>query len=199
MCLPKNGVVLSLSLALFSFSSLSNGQITETIKRSDIYNLPGNGEAVLGRLNSGTQVMKISKDPSGKFIKATLEFYIPLDALEEGRIAKGIGNTQTTKQAAVRLVDAFLKERELTIIVETKNTSRKDLDMSGLLLFQVVDGKGNIGNLEFTESVNSVGVIRPGKVLRSELVYRFAMPPNNLEMSFQSVMGGEKVFFSLGF
>ena len=59
--------------------------------------------------------------------------------------------------------------------------------------------KGNIGNLEFMESVSSVGIIKPGNVLRSELVYRFSLPPNNLEMSFQSVMRGDKVFFSLGF
>jgi|GEM_PF-249131 hypothetical protein len=195
----RSGAVLWQGLALILLLSLTNGQVTETIKRSDIYEEPGNEDAVLGRVNSGTKVIKIGKDPSGKFIKATLEFYIPLDALEEGRVAKGIGEIQTAGQAGIRLVNASLKNEQVTVIVEITNNGQKDLDMSGLLLFKVVDGKGNIGNLEFMESVNSVGIIKPGQVLHSELVYKFSRPPNNLEMSFQSVMGGDKVFFLLGF
>ena len=199
MYLHRSGTVLSRSLALFLFLSPTNGQITETITRSNIYGEPGNEETVLGRIDPGTKVMMVGKDPSGKFIRATLEFYIPLDALKEGRIARGIGETQKAGQATIRLVDPSFRGEKVHGIVETTNNADKDFDMSGLLLFRVVDGKGNFGNMEFMESVSSVGIIKPGNVLRSELVYRFSLPPNNLEMSFQSVMRGDKVFFSLGF
>ena len=42
----RSGAVLWQGLALILLLSLTNGQVTETIKRSDIYEEPGNEDAV---------------------------------------------------------------------------------------------------------------------------------------------------------
>lgn len=179
-------------------ASLS-GQITETIKKVEIIADPSDPKSVLGRLYPGTEIKKIGKDPSGEYIKATLDFYLPLETLKEGRVAKGIDEWQIADDAKAKLLEAVRKENTVTVSVSIVNQGKKDMDMSALLLFKLMDGRGNIGNLEFMESKNSVGIIKPGERLESDLVYRFSKPPEDLELSFQSKLGGDQVFFLLGF
>ena len=184
---------------VFILSTSLPGQITEIIKKTDILADPKEPKNVLGRLYPGVEIKKIGKDPSGKFIKATFDFYIPLETLKEGRVAKSIGEWQVADDATIKLLRAEREGKTVRISAAIVNQDEKDMDMSALLLFKLVDGEGNIGNLEFMQSRNSVGIIGPGKTLRSDLVYNFAKSPENLELSFQSKLVGDQVFFLLGF
>ncbi|MEE9166457.1 MAG: hypothetical protein V3U24_03210 [Candidatus Neomarinimicrobiota bacterium] len=175
------------------------GQITQTIKKADIIADPSDPKSVLGRLYPGTEIRKIGKDASGEFIKATLDFYLPLETLKEGRVAKKIGEWQTADNARVKLLQVSKQGNTVEVSVIIENRDKNDMDVSALLLFKMVDGQGNIGNLEFLESKNSVGIVKPSQRLRSDLVYRFMEPPDNVELSFQSKLGGDQVFFLLGF
>ena len=71
--------------------------------------------------------------------------------------------------------------------------------MSAMMLFVVMDGKGKPGNLEFMKSKNSIGRIKPGQSMDSELIYTFTKDPKDVEMAFQSKLGGDQVYFMLGF
>lgn len=180
-------------------SSTVSGQVTQIIKTTDIIRDPGDPKTVVGRLYPGTEIRKTGKDPTGKFIKATVEFYIPLQTLKEGRVAKRVGEWQEADDATIKLLTAERKDSFVTVSVAIVNQSKENMDMSALLLFRLVDSVGNLGNLEFMESKNSVGIIEPGKTLQSELVYSFPQSPEDLELSFQSKLGGDQVFFMLGF
>ena len=181
-----------------TLSTLLFGQRTVLIKKTDIID-PKNSEEVLGRLHPGTEVVKIGKDASGKFVKATLEFYVPLEALKEGRVAKRMGEWQVADKATIKLSEAKKQANTVTVSVIIVNHSQNDMDISALLLFKLVDQEGNVGNLEFMRSRNSIGTIPPGETLQSDLVYTFHDPPENLEMTFQSKLGGDQVFFVLDF
>jgi len=191
--------VILFTFTILILSSLLSGQATDIIKKTDIYANPENSKSVIGRLYPGTEIKKIGKDPSGKFIKATLDFYLPMEMLKEWRVAKGPGEWQVADETSIQLLKAEKEENIVTISVAIKNQDNKTMDMSALLLFKLMDREGNPGNLEFMQSKNSVGIIKPGKILRSELVYRFTKPPIDLELSFQSKLGGDQVFFILGF
>jgi len=172
-------------------------QVTEVSENSNIYAEPG-GESI-GELDSGAKITKLSKDTSGLFIKASIEFYIPADALEESRIARSIGETQAIENASISLLSAEKSTKTVTVSVEIENRGTTNLDMSALMLFTLMDREGNPGNLEIMRSKNSVGIIKPGASLISELIYTFPKEPNDVEMAFQSKLGGEQVYFMLGF
>ena len=191
--------LIYLGIVLFSVSSSVTGQVTDVIKKTDIYLDPNNSRSIVGKLYPGAEITKIGKDKSGRFIKAKMEFYIPLETLKEGRIAKRIGEAQIADNAVIKLIRARKDDNLVTVSVEITNRGKKDMDMSALLLFKLV-GKGeNIGNLEFMQSRNSVGIIKPGETLRSELVYSFKKKPEDVELTFQSKLGGDQVFYLLGF
>ena len=183
----------------FTHSASLSGQVTEIIKKTDIFFDPANSKTAIGRLYPGTEINKTGMDPSGKFIKATLDFYIPLEMLKEWRVAKGIGEWQVADEASVKLLHTEKDGNTVHLSVAIKNQGEKNLDMSALLLFKLMDHEGNMGNLEFILSKNSVGIIAPEQTLRSDLVYHFTRSPKDLELSFQSKLGGDQIFFILGF
>ena len=49
------------------------------------------------------------------------------------------------------------------------------------------------------KSKNSIGIIKPGRSMNSELIYIFAKDPKDVEIAFQSKLGGDQVYFMLGF
>lgn len=172
-------------------------QVTEVAKNTEIFEKP-DGKTI-GDLVPGASITKLSKDKTGRFIKATTEFYIPVEALRESRIARGVGETQTTGQAAIRLLRAEKNAKTITISVEIENRGKSNLDMSALMLLTLMDRDGNPGNLEIMRSKNSVGIIKPGATLVSELIYTFPRDPKDVELAFQSKLGSEQVYFMLGF
>ena len=182
---------------IFLFCLPAIAQVTNLSKDADIYVKPG-GESI-GELYEDAKITKLGKDKSGKYIKATIEFYISAEALKESRIAGTIGDTQTTGNASISLLGAKKNAKTVTISVKVKNSGKNDFDMSAMMLFVVMDGKGKPGNLEFMKSKNSIGRIKPGQSMDSELIYTFTKDPKDVEMGFQSKLGGDQVYFMLGF
>ena len=182
---------------IFLFCLPAIAQVTNISKDADIYVKPG-GESI-GELYEDAKITKLGKDKSGKYIKATIEFYISGEALKESRIAGTIGDTQTTGNASISLLGAKKNAKTVTISVKVKNSGKNDFDMSAMMLFVVMDGKGKPGNLEFMKSKNSIGRIKPGQSMDSELIYTFTKDPKDVEMGFQSKLGGDQVYFMLGF
>ena len=71
-------------------------QETETIKKTLIYTAPHAArDNALGQLYPGATITKLKKDKSGQFVKAYLEFYIPIEFLEEGRVSHPPGIQKT--------------------------------------------------------------------------------------------------------
>ncbi|MFQ6675138.1 MAG: hypothetical protein ACE5LH_02210 [Fidelibacterota bacterium] len=192
-------ILLSLTVTLLSTISPSSAQVTEIIRKTDILNDPEHPGEVAGRLYPGTEIRKTGKDSSGHYVKAILEFYVPVDALKEGRIAKGIGESQRADDAVIKLLTARRSGEKVTVSVEITNLDDRPLDMSALLLLKLVDGTGLLGNLEFMESTHSVATIPPGETVASRLVYSFPDEPRDVELIFQSRLRGDRVYFDLGF
>ncbi|HJL77715.1 MAG TPA: DUF4352 domain-containing protein [Candidatus Marinimicrobia bacterium] len=182
---------------IFLFSLPVAAQVTKVSKNSDIFVKPG-GKAI-GELNESAKITKLGKDKSGKYIKATIEFYILAEALKESRIAGTIGDTQTTGKASISLLSAKKNAKTVTISVKIKNSGKNNFDMSAMMLFVVMDGKSKPGSLDIMKSKNSIGIIKPGRSMNSELVYTFTKDPKDVEMAFQSKLGGDQVYFMLGF
>lgn len=192
-------IVMSSIVVLVSVVSFAPAQVTEIIKKTDILKDPDRPGEVAGRLYPGTQVSKIQKTSSGDYVKATLEFYVPVEALKEWRIARGAGESQIADDAAIKLVNARRSGDRVTVSVQIANRGDRPLDMSALLLIKVVDGTGLEGNLEFMESTHSVATIEAGGTVTSHLVYSFPKQPRDVELIFQSRLGGDRVYFDLGF
>ena len=78
----KQILMKQLSILLFFISIFVFGQTTEVIKKTDIYVKPNkNKENIIGQIFPESSVIKLKKDKSGEFIKATIEFYIPKGVL----------------------------------------------------------------------------------------------------------------------
>ena len=83
------------------------GQETEVIRNTKVYLYPNtNNNNIIGEIFPGSLVKKLKKDKSGKFIKATIEFYIPVESLLEGRVSHPVGTTQIANNAQFKLIEA---------------------------------------------------------------------------------------------
>lgn len=174
------------------------GQMTNVKKKTSIYSSP-NTKSTLGELNPGVKIVKLGKDKSGNFIKASIDFYIPTNVLENAQIAKGVGESQDIDLTTIKLLSAKREGNQVKFSVEIINNGEKNLDMSALLLFSVTDQGENPGRLELLQCKNSVGTIKPGKNMRSDLIYSFDDIPEYIELSFKSRLGGDRVFYLLSF
>ncbi|MFQ6615715.1 MAG: DUF4352 domain-containing protein [Fidelibacterota bacterium] len=186
-------------VVLLTAISVSPAQVTEITKKTDILKDPEQTGDVLGRVYPGTEIRKLQKDSSGNYVKAVLEFWVPLEALKESRIAGRTGESQVSDDATITLLSAQRSDEKVTVSVRIANQGDRPLDMSALLLVRVVDGTGLPGNLEFTESTHSVATILPGETVDARLVYSFPEEPENVELIFQSKLRGDQVYFDLGF
>ena len=98
------------------------GQETEVIKNTKVY-LSSNAskDNVIGEIFPGSSVTKLKKDKSGKFIKATIEFYIPVEALLEGRVSHPVGTTQIADNAKYKLIEVNQKGAQVALKLRVAN------------------------------------------------------------------------------
>ena len=81
------------------------GQTTRLKSSTDIF-IKANENSLIGSLASGTQITKLKLDKSGKYVKATIEFYIPVNALDDGRVSLPIGTVQIAENVKYKLISA---------------------------------------------------------------------------------------------
>ena len=120
------------------------GQETEGIKNTKVYLSPNaSKDNVIGEIFPGSSVTKLKKDKSGKFIKATIQFYIPVESLLEGRVSHPIGTTQIADNAKYKLIEVIQTGTQVALKLRVKNISHtKELDFSAMVLLKAI-GKGS--------------------------------------------------------
>jgi len=189
-----------LFIILFPFLILA--QETETIKKTGIYLSPAESKkSSVGQLYPGVKVTKLKKDKSGKFIKATIEFYIPIESLEEGRVSHPAGIEQIADNAKYTLVNARNDGKRVKILLKISNGhSSKELDFSAMALLKVI-GKGeNKGELNpFEGKYQDLAILKPNQSISAELIYDFKSKPKNVELVCTGRMGGDRIYYNLGF
>ncbi len=187
---------------LFLSLTYLKAQETEVIKKTDIYLEP---QAVrklsIGQLYPGTTVTKLKRDRTGKFIKATVEFYIPLETLEEGRISHPVGVDQIADQAKYRLLQATREGKRVRLQLKVTNISRdRELDFSAMALLKIRGAYETKGELNpFEGKHQGLAILKPSQSIVAELVYDFKKEPKHVELICTGKMGGDKVYYSLGF
>ena len=178
------------------------GQETEVIKNTKVYLSPNaSKDNVIGEIFPGSSVTKLKKDKSGKFIKATIQFYIPVESLLEGRVSHPIGTTQIADNAKYKLIEVIQTGTQVVLKLRVKNISHtKELDFSAMVLLKAI-GKGrNKGELNpFQGKYQDLAIIAPRDYVIAELFYDFKSNPKNVELVCTGKMGGDRVYYTLGF
>ena len=178
------------------------GQETEVIKNTKVYLSPNaSKDNVIGEIFPGSSVTKLKKDKSGKFIKATIEFYIPVESLLEGRVSHPIGTTQIADNAKYKLIEVIQTGTQVVLKLRVKNISHtKELDFSAMVLLKAIGKGSNKGELNpFQGKYQDLAIIAPRDYVIAELFYDFKSNPKNVELVCTGKMGGDRVYYTLGF
>jgi len=178
------------------------GQETEVIKNTKVYLFPNASKGnVIGELYPGSSVTKLKKDKSGKFIKATIEFYIPVESLLEGRVSHPIGTTQIADNAKYKLIEVIQTGTQVVLKLRVTNISHtKELDFSAMVLLKAIGKGSNKGELNpFQGKYQDLAIIAPRDHVIAELFYDFKSKPKNVELVCTGKMGGDRVYYTFGF
>ena len=178
------------------------GQETEVIKNTKVYLSPNaSKDNVIGEIFPGSSVTKLKKDKSGKFIKATIQFYIPVESLLEGRVSHPIGTTQIADNAKYKLIEVIQTGTQVVLKLRVKNISHtKELDFSAMVLLKAIGKGSNKGELNpFQGKYQDLAIIAPQDYVIAELFYDFKSNPKNVELVCTGKMGGDRVYYTLGF
>jgi hypothetical protein len=178
------------------------GQETEVIKNTKVYLSPNaSKDNVIGEIFPGSSVTKLKKDKSGKFIKATIQFYIPVESLLEGRVSHPIGTTQIAGNAKYKLIEVIQTGTQVVLKLRVKNISHtKELDFSAMVLLKAIGKGSNKGELNpFQGKYQDLAIIAPRDYVIAELFYDFKSNPKNVELVCTGKMGGDRVYYTLGF
>jgi len=178
------------------------GQETEVIKNTKVYLSPNaSKDYVIGEIFPGSSVTKLKKDKSGKFIKATIEFYIPVEALLEGRVSYPVGTTQIADNAKYKLIEVNQMGTQVVLKLRVANINpTKELDFSAMVLLKAIGKGNNKGELNpFQGKYQDLAIIAPRDHVIAELFYDFKSKPKNVELVCTGKMGGDRVYYTLGF
>ena len=184
----------SISIGLFA-------QTTEVIKKTAIYIKPNkNKDNIVGEIFPGSSLTKLKKDKSGKFVKATIEFYIPIEYLLEGRVSHEIGVAQTADNAKYKLISSNKNGNQIEIKLRVANISHsKELDFSAMALLKAIGYGNNKGELNpFKGKHQGLAIISPREHVIAELYYDFKSKPQNIELVCMGKLGGDRVYYNLG-
>ena len=188
-------LLLTLSINLFS-------QTTEVIKKTDIYTSPNKSkDNIIGEMLPGASIKKLKKDKSGKFIKATIEFYIPVESLLEDRVSHNAGSTQLADNAKYKLISSKKNGNQIEVKLRVANISHsKELDFSAMALLKVIGNGDNKGELNpFKGKHQDLAIISPRGYVIAELFYDFKSKPKNIELICMGKLGGDRVYYNLGY
>ena len=189
-------------LLLFALSINLFSQTTEVIKKTDIYTSPNKSKNnVMGEILPGASIKKLKKDKSGKFIKATIEFYIPVESLLEGRISHTAGTTQLADNAKYKLISSKMNGNQIEIKLRVANVSHsKELDFSAMALLKTIGKGNNKGELNpFKGKHQDLAIISPRAHVVAELYYDFKSKPKNIELICMGKLGGDRIYYNLGY
>lgn len=171
------------------------------LKSSSNLYLKANNKSSVGKLNEGTKVRKIKLDPTGKFVKVSVEVYVPVTSLDNATVSLPVGSTQIADGIKYKVVSATQKGKQVHVKLTVSNTNKKPFDFTALTLLKISASGENKGEINPFQGSNTVSFgIGKGKSITSTMVFDFKKVPKNVELACMSKMkGGEKVYFQLGF
>ncbi|MBL7013176.1 MAG: hypothetical protein ISR83_02030 [Candidatus Marinimicrobia bacterium] len=176
------------------------GQTTTLKSSTDIF-IKANEKSSIGSLSSGTQITKLKLDKSGKYVKATIEFYIPVNALKDGRVSLPVGTEQIAEGVKYKLISAKQIGNQVRLKMKVTNSTKKSFDFSAMTQIKLIATGNNKAELNPFEGKNTVSFgMTKNKSVIADLVYDFKKAPKDVEMICSPKMrGGEKIFYQLGF
>ena len=130
-----------------------------------------------------------------------MEFYIPIEFLEEGRISHPPGIVQIADDAHYKLLQAKKNGTQINLSLQVTNKHpTKNLDFSPMALINIM-GKGkNKGELNpFKGKHQALAIIKPQQSITAELFYDFGSKPKDIELICTGKLSGDRVFYNLGF
>ena len=154
-----------------------------------------------GRIEAGMPVTKVKLDKSKKYIKTTLEVYIPVNAFEDARVALPVGTDQIADDIKYKVFSAKIDGKQVTVKMKITNQRSKSFDFSAMAMVKIVGMSDNRGELNpFKGKYQDMAIIKPKQSVIAELYFDFKRPPRNVELICKSKLGaGEEVFYRLGF
>ncbi len=191
-------MIIRLLCALFFLWPLT-AQETKLKTKTHVYLSPADDSPV-GSLEEGLPVTKLKLDPSKKFIKTTLEVYIPVAAFDDPRVALPIGTDQVADNVRFNVLSAKRVENQVRLKLRITNLRNKAFDYSATMMTRISASGDNRGDLNpFKGKYQDLAIIPPKKSVVAELYFDFDNPPQNVELICKSVLQGEEVFYRLGF
>ncbi|NQV38241.1 MAG: hypothetical protein HQ509_09595 [Candidatus Marinimicrobia bacterium] len=172
-----------------------------TLKESTpIFLKPGEENSV-GNLDVGMPVTKVKLDKSKKYIKTTIDVYIPINAFTDARVALPIGTDQIADDIKYKVLSAKIGGKQIAVKVKITNQRSKTFDFSAMMMMKIGGKSENRGELNpFKGKYQDLAIIKPKQSVTAELYFDFKRPPANVELSCKSKLGlGEEVFYQLGF
>lgn len=174
----------------------------ETILKEStpVYLKPGEDHPA-GRIEAGTPVAKVKLDKSKKYIKTTIDVYIPVAAFEDARVALPVGSNQIADDIKYKVFSAKIDGKQVAVKVKITNQRSKSFDFSAMAMMKIAGMSDNRGELNpFKGKYQDMAIIKPKQSITAELYFDFKSPPKNVELICKSKLGtGEEVFYRLGF
>ena len=103
------------------------GQDTKISTSADLSTQP-NSESIVGSLKPGTSVRKLKLDPSGEFVKVSIEVFVPVSTLEDPTVSLPVGSTQIADGVKFKVVSAKQAGKQVKVQVQITNTQPKAFD-----------------------------------------------------------------------
>ena len=166
------------------------------VKKTGIY-LDSSGSNEIGTINEGVRVQKLEKTTDGKFIKATADFYIPVDNFEDPDIYASIGTRQRSGDTFFNLKSARISGNKVRVQLEISNNGKSDLKFTAAVLTKLTSS-GVAGGLNPFEGRNQgFAVVKPKQTIQAELIYDFKSEPSALVFMCKETMNGPEVQYSV--
>ena len=108
---------------------------------------------------------------------------------------------QLADNAKFQLISADKDGKRIKLKLKVSNVHKsKDLDFSAMALLKLNSSGGKKGELNpFEGKHQDLAIIKPNKSVTAELIYDFKSKPKGVELMCTGKMGGDRIYFSLGF
>jgi len=170
----------------------------ETATKSTPVYIDPKGEKIAGSLEEGTIIRKVRKTPDGKFIKATIDFYIPVSAVENSDVYAKMGTAHSIGTTFFTLNKVTKNGTQAKAYLTIKNEGKSNFKFTAAVLTKLIDNGGKIGDLNPFEGKNQgFAIVPPRKSITAELVYDFKKKPTGLVFSCKAKMTGEEIQYSV--
>lgn len=175
-------------------------QSTQLKETTPVYLKPGDNTPV-GDIKAGTPVTKIKLDPSRKYIKTTIDVYIPVSAFADSRVALPVGSEQVADEIKFKLLSAESDGKQVRLSIKITNLRSQSFDFSAMMMARISASGDNRGELNpFLGRYQDLAIVPPKQSVVADLYFDFKRHPLNVELAVKSKLGpGEEVFYQLGF